>query len=99
MMRRRKFKLPEPGDMTVVGWAEQHSTECRCKSTVGDHVTAMIALSTLAGVVHEVFTVQKGPDGRHSVVFVSRSFKEWEAFNARVNLAAVLALAGIGDAS
>lgn len=95
MIGRRKLKTPEPGHMTIVGWAENHAASCKCKVGVGDHVTAMIALSTLAGCVHEVLTVQKGPDGRHSVVFTTRSFQDWEAFNARINLAAVLALAGI----
>lgn len=95
MMRRRKIRTPQPGDMTVVGWAEQHTVNRKCKESVADHVTAMIAIATLAGCAHEVFTVQKGPDDRHSIVFVSRSYQDWEAFNTRVNLAAVLTLAGI----
>lgn len=97
MMRRRRIRVPEPGDMTVVGWAEQHTASCKCRVPVADHVTAMIALATLAGCAHEVFTVPKGPDGRHSVVFVTRTFEAWEAFNRRVNLAAVLSLAGLED--
>jgi len=97
MLRKKKIVPPGPGDMTVVGWAEQHTINCGCKSTVADHINAMIAVATLAGMVHEVFTVQQGPDGRHSIVFTMRSLPEWERFNTRVNVAAVLAMVGMED--
>ena len=96
MFRRSRpdpILTPQPGEVTVLGYHEQHIAVSGCRGTVEQHVHASLTLAVMADSLPMLLRVANDGNGSHSIIWTAREVEEWErlevVFAAKVTLRAL----------